>query len=184
MICHIETEECYTNECNHCSTAQLQNILTEHITIELDDDCSWNIWKKLNNKFDLQKVTGSLDSLLCEIEGQWPFFLLHAYCNRQQREYITHLRSQSTDKTFIIAQIDFSMNHTLVRQREVQQGFFSQHQVTLFTIHLMIGSEHQEMAIVSDSMEHTTTFVYCAQRMIVNFVKKYFPLVNKINYLR
>ncbi len=104
--------------------------------------------------------------------------------NRPLLEYITHLRSQSTDKIFIIAQIDFCMNYTLVRQREVQQGFFSQHQVTLFTIHLMIGSEHQEMAIVSDSMEHTTTFVYYAQRMIVNFLKKYFPLVKKINYLR
>lgn len=184
MICPIASEDCYTGECDQCPSAQLQNLLTEHIAIDLDDDCSWTIWKKLNNKFDLQKVTGSLDSLLCEIEEQWPYFLLHTYYNRQQREYITYLRTQSTDKTFITAQIDFSMNYTLVRQREVQQGFFSQHQATLFTVHLTIGSEHRDMAIVSDSMEHTTAFVYCAQNMIVNFVKKHFPRVKKINYLR
>ena len=66
----------------------------------------------------------------------------------------------------------------------MQQGFFSQHQATLFTIHLTIGPEHRDLAIVSNSMEHTTAFVYCAQGMIVEFVKKHYPLVKKINYLR
>ena len=76
------------------------------------------------------------------------------------------------------------MNYTLLRQREVQQGFFSQHKATLFPVHLIIGSEHRDLAIVSDSMEHTTAFVYCAQSLIVTFVKKHFPLAKKINYLR
>jgi hypothetical protein len=129
-------------------------------------------------------VTGSLDSLLNEMEERWPQFLLHTYYNRQQREYIGHLRAQLTLKTFIVAQIDFSMNYTLVRQREVQQGFFSQHQATLFTVHLVIGSEHCDMAIISDCMEHSTAFVYGAQNLIVRFVKKHYPLVKKINYLR
>ena len=75
------------------------------------------------------------------------------------------------------------MNYTLIRQREVQQGF-SQHQATLFTAHLTIGNEHRDLAIISDYMEHTTAFVYCAQRIIVDFVKKNFPFVTKINYVR
>ena len=76
------------------------------------------------------------------------------------------------------------MNYTLIRQREVQQGFFSQHQVTLFTIHLTIGQEHRNLAIISDYMEHTTSFVHCAQKLLVQYVKKNFPLVKKINYVR
>jgi hypothetical protein len=55
----------------------------------------------------------------------------------------------------VVAQIVFSMNYTLMRQREVQQGFFSQHQVSLFTIHLTIGDEHRNLAIISNYMEHT-----------------------------
>ena len=55
----------------------------EHIEMDLDEECSWTIWKKLNTKFDLHKVTGSLDSLLSEIEDQWPHFLQHTYHNRQ-----------------------------------------------------------------------------------------------------
>ena len=184
MTCPVQAEGCYTGECSQCPTTQLHDILTERIEIDLDEECSWTIWRKMNNKLDLHKVTGSLAALLSEIDEQWPVYLLHTYCYRQQREYITHLRTQSTDKTYIIAQIDFPMNYTLLRQREVQQGFFSQHQATLFTAHLIIGSEHRDLAIVSNCMEHTTTFVYCAQKLIVTFVKKHFSAVKKINYLR
>ena len=87
-------------------------------------------------------------------------------------------------KTFVVAQIDFSMNYALMRQREVQQGLFSQHQVTIFTVHITIGQQHRNLAIISDCMEHSTAFVYCAQKRIVQFVKHHFPLVKKINYVR
>ena len=76
------------------------------------------------------------------------------------------------------------MNFTLIRQREVQQWFFSQHQATLFTIHLTIGREQRNVAIISNYMEHITSFVYCAQQILVRFIKKNFPLVKKINYVR
>jgi hypothetical protein len=137
-----------------------------------------------DNKFDLHKVTSSLAALLIEIDEQWSVYVLHIYCYRRQREYITHFRTQSTDKTYIIAQIDFTMNYTLLRQREVQQGFFSQHQATRFTAHLIIGLEHRDLAIVSDCMKHATSFVYCAQKLIITFVKKHYPAVQIINYFR
>ena len=160
------------------------DILTNNNEIDTDDNCSWTIWKKLNNKFDLQRMFGSVDSLITEIEERWSGFLQHVYCNRQQRDYIKELRSQSTSKTFVVAQVDFSMNYTLLRQREVQQGFFSQNQATIFTVTLAIGQEHRNLAVISDCMEHTTAFVYCAQRLIVQFIKENYPLVKKINYLR
>jgi hypothetical protein len=152
--------------------------------MDLDDECSWTLWKKVNNKFDLQQMFGSVESLLSEIEERWPSFLLHTHINREQREFIKDLCSKSTNDSFVVAQIDFSMNYTLIRQREVQQGFFSQHQVSLFTIHLTIGDEHTNLAIISNYMEHTTAFVHCAQKILVEFIKKNFPLVKKINYVR
>ena len=110
--------------------------------------------------------------------------MLHTHLNREQREFIKDLRSKSTNDSFVVAQIDFSMNYTLIRQREVQQGFFSHRQVSLFTIHLTIGDEHTNLAIISNYMEHTTAFVHCAQKILVEFIKKNFPLVKKINYVR
>ena len=129
-------------------------------------------------------MIGSVDSLITEVEERWPGFLQHAHCNRQQRDYIKELRSQSTPKTFVVAQVDFSMNYTLLRQREVQQGFFSQNQATIFTVHFTIGQEHRNLAVISDHMEHSTAFVYCAQKLIVQFLKENYPSMKKINYLR
>ena len=183
-VCTASNEKCFNGECDECPAESITDILTDNNMIDLNDECSWNLWKKVNNKFDLQQMFGSTDSLLTEIEERWSPFLLHTHINREQREYIKELRCQSTEKTFVVAQIDFSMNYTLIRQREVQQGFFSQHQVTLFTIHLTIGKEQRNLAIISDYMEHTTVFVHCVQKILTRFIKKNFPLVKKINYVR
>ena len=184
MVCTSQREECFIGECDNCPTETLIDTLTHNNAIDHDEECAWTVWKKVNNKFDLQQITGSVDSLLTEIEDKWDVFLFHVYCNRQQRQYIKELREKSTDKTFLVAQMDFSMNFTLIRQREVQQGFFSRHQATLFTIHLTSGREQRNVAIISNYMEHTTSFVYCAQEILVRFIKKNFPLVTKISYVR
>ena len=184
MVCAIQQEECFIGECDNCPKENLIDTLTHNNAIDHDEECAWTLWKKVNNKFDLQHITGLVDSLLTEIKDKWDVFLFHVYCNRQQREYIKELRERSTNKTFLVAQIDFSMNYTLIRQREVQQGFFSHHQATLFTIHLTIGKEQRNVAIISNYMEHTTSFVFCAQQILVRFIKKNFPLVKKINYVR
>ena len=126
--------------------------------IDFDGLWSWTVWKKINNKFDLQKVNVSIDSLLFEMNKQWLSFLFHSYCNRQQREHTALLRLQCSRKSFIIAQIDFSMNYFLMRQREVQQGFFFRQQASLFTAHLTIDEEQQNVAIISDRLEHDTAF--------------------------
>ena len=54
------------------------------------------------------------------MEERWPHFPLHTYCNRQQREHIASLRIQSSERTFVVSEIHFSINYTLIRQREVQ----------------------------------------------------------------
>ena len=184
ILCISPQEKCYLDQCNDCPVENLIDILAHNHDMDYDEECIWNIWKKSNNKFDLQQITGSVDSLLTEMEDRWDAFLLHVYCNRQQRDYIKNLREKSSDKTFLVANIDFSMNYTLMRQREVQQGFFSYNQATLFTIHLTIGQEQRNIAIISNHTEHSTAFVYTAQNILVQFIKNNFPLVQKINYVR
>jgi hypothetical protein len=80
--------------------------------------------------------------------------------------------------------MDFAENYTFVRQREVQAAHWNNQQATVFTIHIKIGQRHKNIVIISDYMHHDTAFVYCAQRLAVEFVKNHFPLVKKIIYLR
>jgi hypothetical protein len=94
MVCTIQKEECFNGLCDDCPMEKITDILTHNNVIDLDDECSWTLWKKVNNKFDLQQMIGSIDSLLTEIEEKWSAFLLHTYCTRQQRDHIKQLRSQ------------------------------------------------------------------------------------------
>ena len=70
MVCQDDMEDCFINECEHCSTKSIVNILTNNINVDFDDSCSWTIWKKLNNKFDLQQMTASTEALLAQMEEQ------------------------------------------------------------------------------------------------------------------
>ncbi len=97
-VCIDEKEDCFDGTCEECLEETIIDILIGDNIIDIDDECSWTMWKKMNNKFDLQYIIGSVDSLLTTIEDNWPTFLLHTYYNRQQRDYIKELRSQSTAK--------------------------------------------------------------------------------------
>ena len=88
MVCTAEKEECFNGLCDNCLTETITTVLINNSIIDMDDECSWTLWKKVNSKFDRQQVIGSVDSLLTEIEERWPLFLLHTYTNRQQRDYI------------------------------------------------------------------------------------------------
>ncbi|CAF4597394.1 unnamed protein product [Rotaria socialis] len=103
------------------------------------------------------------------------------YINREQRNFINDLRIKSSHVSYAVIQIDFAENYAFLRQREVQAAHWNNQQATLFTIHMKIGSEHNNMVIISDYMRHDTAFVHGAQRLIVDFLRKHYPQVKKIN---
>ncbi|CAF2076139.1 unnamed protein product [Rotaria magnacalcarata] len=107
----------------------------------------------------------------------------HSYFNREQRNFINELRIKSSPLSYAVVQIDFAENYTFLRQREVQAAHWNNQQATLFTIHIKIGSEHKNMLIISDYMRHDTAFVFCAQRLIIDYLRKHYPDVKKVNYL-
>jgi hypothetical protein len=79
--------------------------------------------------------------------------------------------------------MDFAQNFTFVTQEEIQSAYYSRQQATLFTIYIKIGNEHRNMVIISDYLPHDTRFVYCGQRIIMEFLKKEYRNVFKINYV-
>ena len=60
MTCTIEKED--------CPEETIIDTLIGSSIIDMDDECSWTLWKKVKNKFDLQHIIGSVDSLLTTIE--------------------------------------------------------------------------------------------------------------------
>ncbi|CAF1510324.1 unnamed protein product [Adineta ricciae] len=184
VVCDQPNDNCFLNCCSRCNRRLPSSILQQHfIIVDEDDEWTWSIWKTTNKKVDLHHIHGSIMSLLGEIDGQWKKFLTHSYFNREQRSYINNLRLLSSDTSYATVQIDFAENYTIIRQREVQAAHWNNVQVTIFTVHIKVGTTHKNMAIVSDYMRHDTAFVYCAQRIIVDFLKKHYPQITKISYI-
>jgi hypothetical protein len=185
VICGIPLEDCYLGTCDRCGDQSPSSVLLRHSDpVDEDDAWSWSIWKTVNKKVDLHEIRGTIGSLLTEIDKQWSVFLLHSHYNRNQRVYIEEIREKSSDQSFVVVQMDFAENYTFVRQKEVQAAHWNNQQATLFTIHIKIGKSHKNLVIISDYMHHDTAFVYCAQKLIVEFVTNNFPGVKKIMYLR
>jgi hypothetical protein len=182
-ICKTPSEYCYYRECTNCHHLIASDILADGIDVELQDVASWSIWKKVNSRYELIHVTGSFQALLEEIDELWPNFITHNFYMHQQRDYIALIKEKSSITTFAIVQLDFSQNFSFVTQREIQSAYYSRQQATMFTIFIKIGVEHRNMVIISDYLAHDTRFVFCAQQIIIEFLRKEYHNLLKIMYV-
>ena len=156
----------------------------EGTNIDEDEKVSWTVWQTINTKVTLQTVSGLIETLLWEIDNRWPIFLHRAFINRQQRRYIETIREQSSTDDYVVVQTDIAENYKFVRQSEPRGAHWNTDQAMLFTIHFKIGTEHCCMIIISDYMNHDSKFVWLAQEIIVDFLKKHYPQVKKFNCVR
>ena len=184
-VCTLSTENCYRQQCDNCSSRNGSDLLM----IDEDDldetlDTNWSLWVTTNNRVELQHFHGSFRSLIEQLNSRWSSFITHTYVTRQQREYIKTLKLTSTFTTFAVIHVDFAENFTFVIQKEIQSAYWNTKQSSLYTIVLDIGNDHRNMVIISNRMQHDTTFVYCTQQLIVKFIREEYPTVSKINYVR
>lgn len=159
------------------------DILSDVIDIEILDSASWSIWKKLNFCYELLHLTGTFRSLLVEIDKLWPDFITHSCYTREQRDYIALIKAESSITTYAVVQLDFAQNYAFVIQKEVQSAYYSRQQATMFTVYIRIGEEHRNMVIISNYLAHDTKFVYSGQKIIIDFLRKEYPNIFKINYV-
>ena len=181
-LCTSPSEQCHYRRCVHCRNLKASDILSDGIDVEIQDLASWSIWKKVNTRYELLHQTGTFRTLLKEIDDLWPSFIKHSFCTREQRDYIALIKETSSLTTFAVVQLDFAQNFTFVIQREVQSAYFTRQQATIFTVYIRIGEEHRTMALISAYLAHDTRFLYSVQKIIINFLRKEYPNVSKINY--
>ena len=108
--------------------------------------------------------------------------LRHHYVYNQQKLFINDLEKYSNENDYLVVTCDFAENYTIFAQREVQSAYWSQHQVTIFTVHIKIGESHTNLSIINEYLDHETTFLYCCQQLITEFIKNQYPSINKLFY--
>jgi hypothetical protein len=183
-VCTPPNEDCYYQRCDKCCNVNVSDLFIGDDDFDEELDTSWSLWVTTNNHVELQHFTGSFRSLLDQLNSRWLSFVTHTYVTRQQREYIKKIKLTSSLTTFAVVHVDFAENFGFITQKEIQSAYWNKKQVTIYTVVINVGANHRNMVIVSNRMVHDTTFVYCTQKIIVSFIRKEFPTVNKINYVR
>lgn len=148
--------------------------------INEDDDVTWIVWERNDKRTELQRHTTSITTFLEKFDSLWDKFLIHQYVTIAQREFIKKIKTESSENGTAVVQIDFAENFTLFSQSAVQSSYWSQKQVTIFTVHIKMGSGHRNLVFISNYMTHTTEFVYHCQMTIVSFIKKWYPNVEHL----
>lgn len=141
------------------------------------------MWKKINKRYELVHTTGSFDVLLKEIDKIWSTFITHNFYTEKQRNYIGIIKEKSTNDTYANVQMDFAQSYGFVIQQEIQCAYYFRQQASIFTVYIKIDKELRNIAIISDSLLHDAKFVYASQMIIVDFLRKEYPNIKKINYI-
>ncbi|CAF4494941.1 unnamed protein product, partial [Rotaria sp. Silwood2] len=66
---------------------------------------------------------------------------------------------------------------------EVQSAYYSRQQAAILTVYIKIGEERRNMVFISDYLTHDSRFVYCTRKFIVDFLRKEYHNIIKINYV-
>jgi hypothetical protein len=183
-ICAAPSEDCYYRRCDHCTDKNVSDLFISDHDVDEQPDAQWSIWTTRQNRTELQHRNGSFRSLVDQLNTLWPAFVTHSFVTREQRDYIKLIKTSSSLTSFAVAQIDFAENFSFVIQKEVQSAHWNQKQATVFTVFIKVGSDHRNMVIISNYMDHDTTFVYCALQQITRYIRENYPNINKINYVR
>jgi hypothetical protein len=183
MICEEETVSCYLQECLICDNNLPSSFFIDQLNlneVNEDDDVTWMIWERTEKRTELQRHITSIMTLLEKFDSLWPKLLIHHFYTIEQREYIKKIKAESSEKGIAVVQLDFAENFSLISQTAIQSSYWGQKQATIFTVHVKMGSGHRNLAFISDYMKHTTEFVYQAQIIIVDFIKKCYPNVKHL----
>ncbi|CAF4418523.1 unnamed protein product [Rotaria magnacalcarata] len=183
IVCSRENSSCMYGNCLLCRTkVPSTEIPTLYSGIDLDEEVNWMKWANVNGKIDIHRLSGSVGDLLIEMDHQWSKFIMHSYITHAQFEHIRNLK-QSLASDSALVHMDFAENYALEVQNEVMSKHWSTKQAALFTIQIRTNNEIINIVIVSDYLSHDTTFVSCAQKLICNHIKTFYPLVTTILYL-
>lgn len=184
-MCQTRTESCFFNSCDTCRNNHPSSILrtTANISsIDENENLTWFNWLRVNGNVHLQEINSNLSNFLDNIDEQWSKILHHHYVKEQQNLFLSDLKKNSNEYDYIVVTCDFAENYALIAQREIQSAYYSHEQVSIFTIHIKAGQTHSNLAIISDHLNHDSTFVYVCQKILQSYIKVQFPSVKKLYY--
>ena len=181
MVCSPDSEKCMMGNCDTCSYHKIESYLSSFVEADQASEILWCEWVreenneiahprrgankeadtvKTSSKKQMKKIckAGSVAEAVATLIEKMPEFLAHVFIKRQQSACFQEKLSDIPDASAVI-QVDFSENYSLQQQGEIQSAYWSQQQLTLFTVCVWTHDSNKSMVFVSDDLDHDKTSV-------------------------
>lgn len=164
---------------NFCSTCKYDITCLLPAGISLNSMTRRKKWEDVEGFLQVTDKMCSLKDLIGDINKQLPSFKMHCLIKSVQYKYFEECKHRG-DVTEAVIQVDFAENATLTTQNQIQSAHWRERHVTVFTCVIWSNNTTESLAIISDDLDHSKCSVWTFLKLIGNFIKTTFPLVDHL----
>ena len=147
LVCNEESEDCMFGRCISCIN-HFNNKISNSVN-NPKQQIQWFQWIWQDRKTKKVEFNDTIEQCLAVLKEKLGPFLIHVFIKRRQAAFFERMKTSSTEEC-ICLQVDFSENFRLGNQNAVQNSFYSQDAVSLFTSHVWSSNGGQSYVYVSN----------------------------------
>ena len=181
-MCDTEKMECMVHRCDSCPTytavqGYIESKLEEY---EITDDINFSQWES-TDRTTLQTHVAPVEEFVEMLVYSIDNLSTHSFVSRSQSRFLKARKEAMDDKTCIIL-LDFAENYHYLVQDEIQSFHWNKDQCTVHPVVIYYKNENNELVhrclcIISDDLDHETSFVWQLQKLVCEYIKNELPHV-------
>jgi hypothetical protein len=159
VLCSPVQQNCLLGSCEVCGNGHLFFFRHPIPNYEDGETISFKVWMTdPDTHFWVRMVqTLTISDAIDRFQEKLPQFVRHYVTKRHQAEayraHLSHVQS-AEGKSFFMIHFDYAENYKCATQDQIQAAYYSQKQVSLFTVVVSSGTFKKSLVLVSDNLSH------------------------------
>ena len=187
VVCDPSNKICMVHRCENCpGKGALIEKLSEHFrdNCPQDDMIYYQQWTSTDNT-RIDNSSMAVDDFIDLVASKIDSFTSHSYISKCQAKYLKDRKEALQDDECLVL-LDFAENFQFVVQDEVQGYHWCKTYCTLHPAVIYVKEDgilkHYSFCVISNDIEHDTSFVYCLQKLLCAHIRDNFPHIKKVEY--
>ena len=186
IVCDTTNLECMVHRCDNCPgfPALEKFVKDKFAELDIDEEVKYSQWANVDRSI-LNSHTSDVDYFIDLLVYSVDNLTTHSFIAKSQAQYLKKRKEEMNESECIIL-LDFAENYHYVVQDEIQGYHWNKDQCTLHPVVIYYKEngelKHFSLCILSDDLEHDTSFVHELQRRVMHFIKEKLPQVTSVLY--
>ena len=175
---------------HHCHKCPTYTALREYVELKLqeydiEEDVTYS-QEDSTNRTTLRTHKTPVDEFIELLAYHIHNLSKHSFIVKNQAQYLKARKEEIDEETCIIL-LDFAENYHFIVHDEVQGYHWNKYQCTLHPVVIYYKDQqnqliHKSICVLSDNLDHDTSFVHELQRLVCNFILETLPQIKHIEY--